>query len=163
MFGAAPFGVAANAPVQQPPPQQPFGQAAPAFGATGGANPFVGGTTAFGSQKPVGAGFAASGFGAGSPPSNVFLAAAARASPFYQQALQQGGLVGGFAAPVAFDGFAGSFAGGLAGGFAAPDAHPVFGARTPVAPTDPSAQLHSGAPVEGGEEGTGNHKAGGKN
>ena len=42
---------------------------------------------------------------------------------------------------------------------------PVGAARAqPVAPpADSSAQLHSGALVEGGEEGTGNHKAGGKN
>ena len=36
-------------------------------------------------------------------------------------------------------------------------------ARAPAASADSSADLHSGALVEGGEEGTGNHKAGGKN
>ena len=39
----------------------------------------------------------------------------------------------------------------------------VHFARAPAASADSSAELHSGALVEGGEEGTGNHKAGGKN
>ena len=62
-FGQQPTAVGGFG-AQQPPPQQPFGQAAPSFGATGAANPFGGGTTAFNTQKPGGAGFAAPGFGA---------------------------------------------------------------------------------------------------